>query len=226
MRVLLACLLLLPAPQESGNLTGKVTIAEGAVPKKRLKVAYKGPGIAARKPESPAPIVVWLEGPPASLAQGKRAEMLQEGLEFRPKVLVVQAGTTVKFPNGDDVQHNVFSYSKPKRFDLGRYGKGESKDVVFDEKGLVEVGCEVHEHMRGYVLVVEHPWFTIAQADGSYVLPKVPAGKHVLVAWKEGFEPVRKEIEAGGAGSSLDLRISRQGDVLPDGTALAGRCCR
>ena len=224
MRAILACLLFLPTPQEAGDLKGTVTLAEGATPKKRLKVAYKGPGIAARKPESPAPIVVWLEGPPASTAQGKTAEVLQEGLEFRPKVLVVQAGTTVKFPNADDVQHNVFSYSKPKRFDLGRYGKGESKDVVFDEKGLVELGCEVHEHMRGYVLVVEHPWFTLAKEDGSFTLPKVPPGKHVLVAWKEGFEPVRREIEAGGG--QVDLKIAREGGPAPDGTALAGRCCR
>lgn len=224
MRALLLTLLLFPAPQEAVDVQGKVTLAPGATPKKRLKVNYKGPGLAARKPESPAPIVVWLEGPPASTAPGKTAEVLQEGLEFRPKVLVVQTGTTVKFPNADDVAHNVFSYSKPKRFDLGRYGKGESKDVVFDEKGLVEVGCEVHEHMRGYVLVVEHSWFTLAKEDGSFVLPKVPPGKHVLVAWKEGFEPVRREIETGGG--PVELKIAHEGGVVPDGTALAGRCCR
>ncbi|HEX7896476.1 MAG TPA: plastocyanin/azurin family copper-binding protein [Planctomycetota bacterium] len=223
MRVLLACALLVPSPQEASDVQGKVTLAPGAVPRKRLKVAYKGPGLAARKPESPAPIVVWLEGPSASKAEGKTAEMLQEGLEFRPRVLAVQAGTTVKFPNGDDVQHNVFSYSKPKRFDLGRYPKGESKDVVFDQKGLVEISCEVHEHMRGYVLVVEHSWFALAKEDGSYVLPKVPAGKHTLVAWKEGFDPVRKEIEVGGKGAAVDLQIAREGEVLPDRT---GGCCR
>ena len=225
MRALLFGLLLLPAPQEAVDLQGKVTLAAGATPKKRLKVNYQGPGIAARKPESPAPIVVWLEGPPASKAQGKIERMLQEGLEFRPKVLAVQAGTTVSFPNGDDVQHNVFSYSKAKRFDLGRYPKGESKDVVFEQKGLVEVSCEVHEHMRGYVVVVDHPWFAVVRDDGSYLIPRVPAGKHTLVAWKEGFEPVRKEIEVGGKGGTADLQIAREGDPDPDRTAGPAGCC-
>jgi plastocyanin len=224
-RALLLGLLLLPAPQEAVDVQGKVTLAAGATPKKRLKVNYRGPGLAARKPESPAPIVVWLEGPPASKAEGKMAEMLQEGLEFRPKVLAVQAGTTVKFPNGDDVQHNVFSYSKPKRFDLGRYPKGESKDVLFDQKGLIEISCEVHEHMRGYVVVVDHAWFAVAKDDGSYLLPKVPPGRYTLVAWKEGFEPARKEVEVGGKGAAVDLQIARAGDPAPDRTAGPAGCC-
>lgn len=223
MRFLLACALLVP--QEAGDVAGKVTVAEGATPKKRLKVRYAPAGLAGHKDPSPAPVVVWLEGPAAVKAQGKSAEMLQEGLEFRPRVLAVQAGTTVKFPNGDDVQHNVFSYSKPRRFDLGRYPKGESKEVVFDQKGLVEISCEVHEHMRGYVVVVEHPWFAVAKDDGSYVLPKVPAGTYTLVAWKEGFDPVKREITVTGKGATLDLQIAREGHVAPDRTAGAAGCC-
>jgi plastocyanin len=226
-RTLTLLLLLLPAPQEAGDVRGKVTIKPGAKPKKRLTVNYKGPGLAARKDPSPAPFVVWLEGVPTSSVSGKSVEMLQEGLEFRPKVLAVQTGTTVKFPNGDDVPHNVLSYSKAKRLDLGRYGKGESKEVLFDQKGLVDLSCEVHPHMRGYVMVVDHPWFAVAKEDGSYVLPKVPPGKYTLVAWKEDFDFAKTEIEVGAAGASVDLQIAREGDVLPDRTVgLADRCCR
>ena len=208
-------------------MRGKVSLAPGAKPRKRLTVNYKGPGLSARKEPSPAPFVVWLEGPPSSKASGKTAEMLQEGLEFRPKVLAVQAGTVVKFPNGDDVQHNVLSYSKAKRFDLGRFGKGESKDVLFEEKGLVDISCEIHPHMRGYVMVVDHPWFAVAKDDGSYVLPKVPPGKYTLVAWKEDFEPAKKEIEVGAQGAAADLQVARDEDAPADRTVgLAGRCCR
>lgn len=225
MRALLVAVLLLPAPQEAGDVAGKVTLAPGAAPKKRLRLRYAPEGLAGHKAESPSPAVVWLEGPPAAKAAGRTAELLQEGLEFRPRVLAVQAGTTVRFPNGDDVQHNVLSYSKARRFDLGRYAKGESKDVVFDEKGLVEISCEVHPHMRGFVVVVEHPWFAVAGDDGSYVLPKVPAGAYTLVAWKEGFEPVKREIVVTGKGATLDVQIARGGEVPPDRTAGPAGCC-
>ena len=137
----------------------------------------------------------------------------------------MQAGTTVRFPNGDNVQHNVFSYSKPKRFDLGRFPKGESKDVTFDQPGIVDVCCEVHEHMKAFIVVAPHAHVATVKEDGSFVLPKVPAGKHVLVAWKEGFDPVRKEIEVGAGGAKVDVRIARAGDVLPSGTAVLEGCC-
>lgn len=225
MRVLLLCLLLPPLPQEAGDVTGTVAVAEGATPKKRLKVRYTGPGLADRKEPAPSPAVVWLEGPPAAKAEGKAVEMLQEGLEFRPRVLAVQAGTTVRFPNGDNVQHNVFSYSKAKRFDLGRFPKGESKDVTFDQPGIVDVCCEVHEHMKAFIIVAPHAHVATARADGSFVLPKVPPGKYTLLAWKEGFEPLRREVDVAAGGAKVDLRISRAGDVLPAGTAAVGGCC-
>jgi plastocyanin len=222
MRVFLALLLLAPAAQESGDVRGRVTLAPGAAPKKRVKVNYKGPGMSAHKAPSASPFVVWLEGPTAPKAEGKTVDMLQEGIEFRPKVLAVRAGTTVRFPNGDEVQHNVMSFSKAKPFDLGRFPKGQSKDVVFDQAGVVEIICEVHPHMRGFVVVVDHPWFAVANDDGSYVLPKVPPGAYTLVAWKEDFEPVRRPIEVGAGGAAFDVQIARAGDPDPD-QALA--CC-
>jgi plastocyanin len=226
MRLLLLGLALLPAaPQEAGDVTGTVAVAEGATPKKRLKLRYTGPGMEDRKEPSPSLPVVWLEGPPAAKADGKVVDMLQEGLEFRPRVLAIQAGTTVRFPNGDNVQHNVFSYSKARRFDLGRYPKGESKDVTFEQPGIIDVCCEVHEHMKAFIVVAPHAHVATAKEDGTFVLPKVPAGKHVLVAWKEGFEPVRREIEVGAGGAKVDVRIARAGDVVPAGTAAVGGCC-
>ena len=77
----------------------------------------------------------------------------------------------------------------------------------------------------GHILIVPHAHVAAVKEDGSFVLPKVPAGKHVLVAWKEGFDPVRKEIEVGAGGAKVDVRISRAGDVLPSGTAALEGCC-
>lgn len=223
MRLLLAFLLL--APQEAGDVRGRVALAPGAKPKLRVKVNYKGPAKSAHKPPSPAPFVVWLEGPPSAKAEGRTAEMLQEGLEFRPKVLAVQAGTVVRFPNADDLQHNVLSYSKAKTFDLGRYSKGESRDVLFDRAGIVELGCEVHANMAGYIVVVDHPYFTLARDDGSFVIPRVPPGAYTLVAWKEGFEPVRSPLEVKADGATLDVQIARANGSNLEAAAAAGGCC-
>lgn len=223
MRVCLALLLL--APQEAGDVRGRVSLAPDASPKKKIKVNYKAPGMSARKPPSPSPAVVWLEGAPASKAEPASVDMLQEGLEFRPRVLAVRAGTTVRFPNGDDVQHNVLSLSEARPFDLGRYPKGQSKDVLFDKPGLVEVSCDVHAHMKAFVLVVDHPWFAVAKEDGSYVLPKVPPGVYTLVAWKEGFEPVRRPLEVAAGGAALDVQIARAVDSDREQAAAAAVCC-
>ena len=85
-------------------------------------------------------------------------------------------GATVSFPNGDPLFHNVFSYSRAKRFDLGRYPKGESKTVVFDKPGYVKVLCEVHKWMRAGILVVENPYHAVVQESGRFQFDEVPAG--------------------------------------------------
>jgi plastocyanin len=209
MRLSLA-LLLLWAPREAGTVSGAVSATEGAAQKKlRLKVSrYVGPGVANHKDPDPSPAVVWLEGAAAAPTEARSVEVRQEGLEFRPRVLAVPVGSTVKFPNGDDIFHNVFSYSKAERFDLGKYPKGESKSVEFKTKGMVDVRCEVHEHMRCYIHVFDHPYFAIAAADGSYRIPKVPPGKYTLVAWKEFFDPVRREIDVTADGAKVDVTLA------------------
>jgi hypothetical protein len=133
-------------------------------------------------------------------------------------------GTVVRFPNADEFFHSVFSYSKAKRFDLGRYPTGQSKEEVFDKKGLVEIRCDIHKHMRAYVHVVDNPYFAICAEDGSYSIPNVPPGKYTLVAWKEFFEPVRREIEVKADGTQLDLSLSR-GDRAAAGEGVPISCC-
>ena len=93
-------------------------------------------------------------------------------------------GTAVDFPNQDDTYHNVFSYSKTKRFDLGRYRKGEKPaTVIFDKAGVVTVHCEIHDRMRGTILVLETPYFKKSDVAGRYRLDHLPAGHYLLKAW-------------------------------------------
>ncbi len=97
----------------------------------------------------------------------------------------MEVGTKVEFPNLDDTYHSVFSYSPAKRFDLGRYPTGEKPApfLIFDRPGLVTLHCDIHEHMRGLILVLDSPYFTITDAAGHYRLTNLPAGHFVVKAW-------------------------------------------
>ncbi|MFC1608057.1 hypothetical protein ACFL47_08810 [Candidatus Latescibacterota bacterium] len=130
-------------------------------------------------------VVVWAEpiGTASPFVEpDEKPLMNQKNKMFVPDVLVIQTGTTVGFPNLDPLYHNVFSYSKTKRFDLGRYPQGSSKEVTFNDEGLVEVFCEIHDHMHAYIIVVNTPYFTQADRDGNYTL-EVPSGKYRLLVW-------------------------------------------
>jgi plastocyanin len=222
----LLIILLVFGPQDSGaTITGKVSATEGKTQEKiPADIHYAGPGSEKRKLPDPSPAVVYLLKMPASKSEAQVLEIKQEGLEFRPRVLAVRVGDTVKFPNGDDVYHNVFSYSKAKRFDLGRYPRGQSNEVTFDEKGLVEVRCEIHKHMRAYIHVFDHPYYALAKEDGTYSIAKVPPGKYTLVVWKEFFEPVRREVEVKGDGAKADFDLTHQTGP-PVGRETVASCC-
>jgi hypothetical protein len=105
-------------------------------------------------------------------------------------------GETVEFPNRDDTYHSVFSYSKTKRFDLGRYRKGEEPaSIVFDKPGVVKLFCEIHEHMRATVLVLDTPYFAKTDGDGSFRIESVPPGRYRLTAWVEEERALVREID-------------------------------
>jgi plastocyanin len=131
--------------------------------------------------------VVYLES--AQLARGNYAPpsrhplLDQRNLRFRPRVLPILVGTTVDFPNHDALFHNVFSYSQPKEFDLGRYPKGDSKSVTFDKPGIVNVYCDIHAHMKAVILVLEHPYFASPDEQGNYAIANVPDGAYTLKFW-------------------------------------------
>jgi plastocyanin len=133
----------------------------------------------------PPVAVVYLEGsfPPASAPPPQ--QMAQKDFNFVPMLLPIRVGTRVEFPNLDPVYHNIFSFSPAKRFDLGRYRSDERPipSVLFDAAGLVTLRCDIHEHMRGLILVLSTPYFGLSGTDGRYRLTGLPAGHFRLKAW-------------------------------------------
>jgi plastocyanin len=159
---------------------------------RRYEVVTKGGVIAM----DPALAVIYLEGSFPRAANPARAQMAQKDLAFVTPLLAVRTGTTVEFPNLDDTYHNIFSYSAAKRFDLGRYRPDERPipSQVFDQAGLIVLHCDIHDHMRGLILVLETPYFVKSESDGSFRLAGLPAGKYTLKAWISSQTTLAKEV--------------------------------
>lgn len=134
------------------------------------------------------------ESPATRRRADSRPTMAQKDKRFVPTVLAVQVGDTVSFPNFDPYFHNVFSYSKVKRFDLGRYAEGETAEVVFDQPGVVQVFCEIHSAMRAYIHVFDTPYFAVSDEQGRFVVQGVPKGRYAVRVWQEGLPDLEREI--------------------------------
>jgi plastocyanin len=174
---------------------------------------YPSPGGPLQRRIDPIPTVVFVDGPLVGAPpwpESVRTVIAQKGLQFHPALLVVPRNASVSFPNEDNEFHNVFSYSKAKRFDLGRYPKGESKSVTFDKPGIVKTYCEVHPWMRAAILVLETPCYAVVSGDGSFSIAGIPAGRHELVVWNidGGSKKVVVDIAAG---KTLELQIRLAG---------------
>ena len=133
--------------------------------------------------------------------------MDQRNETFVPHVLAIVAGTVVDFPNNDRTYHNVFSLSKPRTFDLGRYAAGRSKSVRFDKPGIVRVFCEIHSHMSAFILVFSHRYFAVTDEAGRYRIENVPPGEYTVFAWHESMKEDSRRITVG-AGGDVDLNFS------------------
>lgn len=111
------------------------------------------------------------------------AVMDQRNRTFVPHVLPVQTGTAVSFPNSDDVRHQVYSFSPAKTFQLPLYEGTPANPILFDKPGVVTIGCNIHDRMTAYIVVVDTPYFAATSKDGSVTLPNVAAGKYVVRVW-------------------------------------------
>jgi plastocyanin len=189
------------------TIEGRVELPKGQsapVMTKRYDVVTKGGVLSTDPPLA----VVYLEGSFPKPASLPKKHVLQKDLIFSPGLLPVQVGTSVEFPNEDDTYHNIFSYSPAKRFDLGRYRKEERPipAQTFDQPGLVTLRCDIHEHMRGLILVLDTPYFVTTDAEGKYRLTGIPPGKYTLKAWVDSKTTHARSIEVkSGATARVDF---------------------
>ncbi len=198
-----------PAP--TGSIRGRLDIRRIAVPPRpRPGVSDLGSRAAAGVPDVRRG-VVYLDTAPRSAFDDRepgRAVMDQRNETFVPRLLAVPTGTVVDFPNSDLTYHNVFSLSRARRFDLGRYAAGKSKAVRFDRPGIVRVFCDIHSHMSAFVVVFNHPYFRVTDADGRYRIDQVPPGTYTIVGWYEGEARVQRTITVTpGTIAELDLVV-------------------
>jgi len=200
MRVVLGIVALLAAVgfSTAGRVAGRIVILE--------------------KDNKPSPdlsdAVLYIETPAAvtTAARPVTVEIAITDKAYAPHVVVVPLGSTVRFPNHDPFNHNVFSVSEPNSFDLGLYGRGEAKSYTFAHPGLVRVYCNVHPRMVAYVLVMENRYYAQPASDGSFAIDDVPAGRYRLHVWHERIpSEVVKDVAAGGGEAALQIALNARG---------------
>lgn len=136
-------------------------------------------------------------------------DIVQKNKEFSPDILPVVVGQEVRFPNHDDIYHNVFSISPIKSFDLGQYkGKEPPKLVSFEKPGLVPIFCNIHPEMITYVVVLENNAYAITDKDGTFQIGNVPPGTYNVNAWLPQAKRVSQEVAVQpGQKSEIHLEI-------------------
>jgi plastocyanin len=200
-----------PAAQQPAAIRGRVEIGiplttrrpSSAYPTRAVVTQALAPTSELRN------VVVYLKDAPSRPVTPMRVDIRQRDENFIPRVVAVPVGSEVGFPNDDPIYHNVFSLSRSRSFNLGRYPRGHTRGVQFDRPGIVKVFCDIHSHMSATVMVFNHPWFTVAAEDGRFELPAVPAGEREVTAWHErlGDTTQRVIVETG--------RVAEANFVLP-----------
>jgi len=166
---LIGIVLLCSASAHAAELRGRVVASDGT--------GVAGAVVFLRTPVPPPPGV-----PP------KSAVMDQVDKQFVPRVLPITVGTEVRFPNHDQIHHHVYSFSRVKTFDLPLSKGEEAPPVVFDQPGVVKVGCNIHDWMMGVILVVPSPVFATTDDGGAFTLRDVPEGEVAIGAWHDASE--------------------------------------
>jgi plastocyanin len=165
--------------------------------------------------------VLTLQGPSGKPDAAPKADMDQRDQRFAPHVLAVRTGTQIRFPNSDDIRHQVYSFSPAKRFELRLYGGTPSDPVLFDKPGVVVLGCNIHDWMLGYVYVTDDPWFGVSNDKGTLILEQMPAGHYVATLWHPqapDMQPVpggEIDIPTAGLRQRFSVAVQPKGVDMP-----------
>jgi plastocyanin len=195
-RLLLFLILFFPSARAEIVITGRVQLPAGRtapVVNQRYEIVSRAGVLATNPPLA----VVYLEGEFPAPAAPPVAKLPQKDFAFIPALLAIRVGTRVEFPNLDDTYHNIFSYSPAKRFDLGRYRPEETPapSQVFETPGLVTLRCDIHEHMRGLILVLATPHFVTTDPEGRFRLTGLPPGRYTLKVWLDSRTTLSRPVE-------------------------------
>jgi plastocyanin len=181
---MLMCALLVGGAQTSTQLvdvSGRVELEDGATNNKIANVSGAVVWLVpAQRAEVPTP-------PPVGHIDRLRLE--QHNKSFEPSLLVVPVGSVVEFPNRDPFFHNVFSLFEGKRFDLGLYEAGTTRNVVFDRPGISYIFCNIHSEMSAVVIALETPYYGVSNPRGEILIPSVPSGRYVMHVWHQSSLP-------------------------------------
>ncbi len=177
-----------------------LALAAGTATAASVEVRVAGPG---GKPLDGAVVFLEPRDAKAAAAPAQNVEIAQIERRFVPEVSVLPVGTAVAFPNRDSVRHHVYSFSPAKKFEIKLYVGTPASPVVFDQPGIAVLGCNIHDTMAAWVVVVDTPWYGRTSLDGRLTLPAVPAGRYRLRAWHAalpvGATPIEQELRVDAA---------------------------
>ena len=165
--------------------------------------------------------VVTLQGPVGAAAGALKADMDQRGQQFAPHVLAVHTGTQIRFPNSDNIRHQVYSFSTAKRFELRLYEGTPADPLLFDKPGVVVLGCNIHDWMLGYVYVTDDPRFGVSDAKGHVRLDELPAGAYHVTLWHPQLADMQPldggtlNVPAAGLSHEVQLALEPRSAELP-----------
>lgn len=158
--------------------------------------------------------VVTLRGGPVAATPGAKAIMDQRKQEFVPHVLAVRTGTLINFPNSDNIRHQVYSFSPPKRFELRLYEGTPTEPLLFDKPGVVVLGCNIHDWMLGYIYISDDPWFGVTDANGKLAIDQLPPGHYAVTLWHPQVTDMLNqsggELDVAAAGASHTFSLAVQ----------------
>ena len=165
--------------------------------------------VDASNPKYKGDAVVYLVGVKGPVVT-KQASVDQKSLVFVPHVTAVPVGSTVEFKNNDKVNHNIFSASPEKKFNLGTYNPGMSKPVTFDKPGKINILCNVHSEMSAWVIVTENQYAAVSEHDGKFTISNVPAGTYKINAWSEKLKAQEASVTVvDGKTATVAIKLAK-----------------
>jgi plastocyanin len=219
--------LLLPVPALGGEIQGRVLIAGQAPSPRKLPVTIdqyvcgkekEAGDLVVSAVREIRNVVVWLQNAPAGSPAAtsvtpaqtdQKAQMDQKECVFMPRVILVPAGGTVEFLNSDRLLHNLHGAPKENSPFNRTQPKGRAIPITFAKPEIIRIDCDLHSWMRGWVVVTDHPFYAITDAQGRFTLPNVPAGQHTLQVWHERLGQLTSAVHVNAEGATpvtLELR--------------------